>query len=182
VISPVTVTEPLLSPTGSGVNEKLEKVSSPTKVSAVTPPTVPPLKPISKELVGISWGGIVHRVPCVHRAKTFGPFIKPEWMKNDGPERKKSMLSALRKASSVNVKVSATAEPLRKQTITREKTADLNDNPVMEASFSDFLPRRVKNYRHILSSAQLASAREFILLGSNDEAFPEFSRNSLDRI
>src|SRR5215469_13003502 len=99
---------------------------------------------------------------------TSGPFIKPEWMVNDGPERLKSMLSALRKASPpVNVKVSATAEPLRKQTITREKTADLNDNPVMEASFSDFLPRRVKNYRHILSSAQLASAREFILLGSN---------------
>jgi hypothetical protein len=56
-------------------------------------------------------------------------------MLKDGPERKNSMLSLSRRAVPVNVKVSATAEPPRKQTITKEKTADLNDNPVMEAPF-----------------------------------------------
>jgi hypothetical protein len=57
-------------------------------------------------------------------------------MLNDGPERKKSVVfDTSTSAVPVNVKVSATAEPLRKQTITSEKTADLNDNPVMEAPF-----------------------------------------------
>jgi hypothetical protein len=105
------------------VNEKLEKVSRPIKVSAVTPPTVPPLEPVTT-LAGISWAGIVHRVPVVHNVMTFGPPLKPEWRKIDGPESIKSMASEFSKASSVNVKVSATAEPLRKQTITTEETAD----------------------------------------------------------
>jgi len=79
-------------------------------------------------------------------------------MLNDGPERKNSILSLSRRAFPVNVKVSATAEPLRKQTITREKTADLNDNPVMEISFSDFLPGRVKNYLFECFARLLATA------------------------
>jgi len=101
-------------------------------------------------------------------------------MLNDGPLRKKSMSSLSIWAVPVNVKVSATAEPLRKQTITREKTADLNDNPVMEASFSDFLPRRVKNYRQIFSMALLAfSPSIHCAIGSNDEEFPGIPADSV---
>jgi hypothetical protein len=48
----------------------------------------------------------------------------------------------------------------------------------MEASFSGFLPRRVKNYRHIFSSALLAFSIH-CAIGSNDEEFPEFPGNSV---
>jgi hypothetical protein len=141
------------------MNEKLEKVSSPIKVSASTPPTVPPLFSWGANkndgMAGITWGGIVHRVPSVQKNKLSGPPKRAEPRVNDGPERSKSVLFSSRMASPVNVKVSATAERLRKQTITREKTADLNDNPVMEVFLSDFLPRRVTNYRLICSIALL---------------------------
>jgi hypothetical protein len=61
-------------------------------------------------------------------------------MLNDDPARKKFIRSLPRAASPVNVKLSARAEPPRNQTIASERTADLNDSPLIEPPLQNPVP------------------------------------------
>src|SRR5438128_5481858 len=119
------------------MNEEPEKMRLPIRVSAVTPPTVRPVKsPGPEKSEGkalISWAGILQVAPWSHMNSVLaGPPGAAELILSDGPERKKLSRSLPKLAAPVNVKLSARAALAKKQTIAKARTADLNDSALMK--------------------------------------------------
>jgi hypothetical protein len=138
--SPVNVTGPL--PNGwlglePAMNDEGEKTRFPIRVSAVTLPMVPPLKspgaPKSDGKARMLSAGTTQVAPWLHANSTSAMDVgAAEWRLNDGPEIKKLSKSFPKVAVPVNVKLSARAEPMNKQTIVRDRMAGLNDGVLME--------------------------------------------------
>jgi len=114
------------------MKEEPEKSRLPVRVSAVTPPTVPPLKPpgapTGEGKAPMERAGTLQVSPWLHinsePAKAPGA---AEFRESDGPEIKKSEMSWPKVAVPVNVKLSARAEPATRKEVARESTAKLKE-------------------------------------------------------